>query len=47
MCVLTWNQNLLVFDDRGENRSARCKTPRSKGENQQQSQPKYGVLAAI
>ena len=27
----------------GENRSARWKTSRSKGENQQQSQPKYGV----
>ena len=32
---------------RGENRSVRRKTSRSKGENQQQSQPKYGVDAEI
>ena len=39
----TSNQNLLVFDDRGENRSVRWKASRSKGENQQQPQLKYGV----
>ena len=37
----TSNQNLLVFDDRGENRSAQWKTSRSKGEPRT-SQPKYG-----
>ena len=32
---------------RGENRSTRRKTSRSKGENQQQTQPTYGVDAGI
>ena len=31
------------FLRRGENRSTRRKTSRSKGENQQQTQPTYGV----
>ena len=31
----------------GENRSARRKTSRSKGENQQQTQPTHGVDAGI
>ena len=35
------------FLRRGENRSTRRKTSRSKGENQQQSQPTYGVNAGI
>ena len=32
------------FLRRGENRSTRSKTSRSKGENQQQTQPTYGVF---
>ena len=32
---------------KGENRSTRRKTSRSKGENQQQTQPTYGVNARI
>ena len=35
------------FLRRGEKRSARRKTSRSKGENQQQTQPTYGVDAGI
>ena len=35
------------FLRRGENRSTRTKTFRSKGENQQQNQPTYGVDAGI
>ena len=35
------------FLRRGENRSTRRKTSRSKGENQQQTQPTYGVDARI
>ena len=35
------------FLRRGENRSTRRKTSRSKGENQQQTQPTYGVDAGI
>ena len=34
------------FEERG-NRSTRRKTSRSKGENQQQTQPTYGVDAEI
>ena len=37
---------MLVFEE-GENRSTRRKTSRSKGENQQQTQPTYGVDAGI
>ena len=37
---------VLVFEER-ENRSTRRKTSRSKGENQQQTQPTYGVNAGI
>ena len=32
---------------RGENRSTQRKTSRSKGENQQQTQPTYGIDAGI
>ena len=35
------------FLRRGENRSTRRKTSRSKGENQQQTQPTYGIDAGI
>ena len=35
------------FLRRGENRSTQRKTSRSKGENQQQTQPTYGVVAGI
>ena len=41
-----WNLEMLVFEE-GENRSTRRKTSRSKGENQQQTQPTYGVVAGI
>ena len=34
---------MLVFEE-GENRSTRRKTSRNKGENQQQTQPTYGVV---
>ena len=37
----------VVILRRGENRSTRRKTSRSKGENQQQTQPTYGVDAGI
>ena len=35
------------FLSRGENRSNRRKTSRSKGENQQQTQPTYSIDAGI
>ena len=35
------------FLRRGENRSSRRKSSRTKGENQQQTQPTYGVDAGI
>ena len=38
-----WNLKVLVFEERGKVRSTRRKTSRSKGENQQQTQPTYGV----
>ena len=38
--------NALVFEE-GGNRSIRRKTSWSKGENQQQTQPTYGVDAGI
>ena len=38
---------MLVFLRRGENRSTRRKTFRSKGENKQQTQPTYGIDAGI
>ena len=41
-----WNLKLLVLR-KGENRSTRGKISRSKGENQQQTQPTYGVDAGI
>ena len=44
----TWNLEMLVFEERGNwNRSTRRKTSRNKGENQQQTQPTYGVDAGI
>ena len=39
-----WNLEMLVFEER-ENRSTQRKTSQSKGENQQQTQPTYGVDA--
>ena len=39
-----WNLEKMDFEER-ENRSTRRKTSRSKGENQQQPQPIYGVHA--
>ena len=41
-----WNLEKLVFEEKG-NRSTRRKTSRSKGENQQQTQPTYGVDTRI
>ena len=41
-----WNLEMLAFEE-GENQSTRRKTSRSKGENQQQTQPTYGVDAGI
>ena len=41
-----WNLEMLVFEERGKPEYKR-KTSRSKGENQQQTQPTYGVDAAI
>ena len=41
-----WNLQVLVLRRRG-NRSIRRKTSRSKGENQQQTRPAYGVDARI
>ena len=43
---LNWNLEVLVFEER-ENRSTRRKTSRSREENQQQTQPTYGVNAGI
>ena len=42
-CAFYIESEFVGFWRPGENRSARWKTSRSKGENQQQSQPKYGV----
>ena len=41
-----WNLEMLVFEERGKLEYPE-KTSRSKGENQQQTQPTYGVKAAI
>ena len=41
-----WNLKVLVFKEKGD-RSNRRKTSRSKGENQQQTQPLCGVDARI
>ena len=38
-----WNLEVLVFGREEENWSTRRKTSRSKGENQQQTQPIYGI----
>ena len=40
------NLEMLVFEERG-NQSTQRKTSRSKGENQQQTQPTYGIHAGI
>ena len=42
----SWNLEML-FLRRGENRRIWRKTSRSKGENQQQTQPTYGVDVRI
>ena len=41
-----WNLEMLVFEERG-NQSTQRKTSRSKGENQQQTQPTYGIHTGI
>ena len=38
-----WNLEVLVFGREEENWSTRRKTSRSKGKNQQQTQPIYGI----
>ena len=42
-----WNLKVLVFKERGKPEYSGRKTSRSKGENQQQTQPTYGVDARI
>ena len=41
-----WNLEVLVFVEGGKRRNRR-KTSRSKGENQQQTQPTYGFNTGI
>ena len=41
-----WNLEMLVFEERG-NRSTQRKISLSKGENQQQTQPTFGLDARI
>ena len=42
-----WNLEMLVFEERGKPEYPEKKTSRSKGENQQQTQPTFGVDAGI
>ena len=44
--LIELEMEMLVFEERGKP-STRRKTSRSKGENQQQTQPTYGVDAGI
>ena len=44
--LLHWNLEMLVFEERGKSEYRR-KTFWSKGKNQQQTRPTYGVDAAI
>ena len=46
-CTKRTPAKTVIKERRGENRSTRRKTSRSKGENQQQTQPTYGVDARI
>ena len=42
-----WNFEELVFEERGKSEYPEKKASGSKGENQQQNQPTYGVDAGI